>query len=185
MEKLINYVTEGFEDRYFNLTQQALSKIVEIVKAKQGRITLFAMRDTWNDDDSEIREEVKDNSVELIIDNGGRNLTMYPIDFFDNNGYVSVLLVDEYGDNPRIYADKMDNVTVCKLADFLVRSFGQEAYSRELNIGDSVLVPEPNGTDIHMHEFSGYIKSFRGDNAIVEDADGDFFEIEIERLTLL
>jgi hypothetical protein len=67
----------------------------------------------------------------------------------------------------------------------LVRSFGQEAYSRELNIGDSVLVPEPNGTDIHMHEFSGYIKSFRGDNAIVEDADGDFFEIEIERLTLL
>jgi hypothetical protein len=185
MEKLINYATEGYAGQYINLTQQALAKIVKIVKAKQGRITLFAMRDTWDDDASEVREEVRDNSVELIIDNGGGSVTMYPIDFLDNNGYVSVLLVDEYGDHPRIYADKMDDITICTLADFLVRLFEQETYSEELNIGDSVLVPEPNGSDIHMHEFSGYVKSFRGDNAIVEDADGNCFEIEIERLTLL
>ncbi|WP_259071298.1 hypothetical protein HDF24_04485 [Mucilaginibacter sp. X4EP1] len=67
----------------------------------------------------------------------------------------------------------------------LCMDYEQETCSGELNIGDLALVPEPNGTDIHMHEFSGYIKSFRGDNAIVEDADGDCFEIEIERLTLI
>jgi hypothetical protein len=124
MEKLINYVTEGYAEQYINLTQQALAKIVEIVKAKQGRITLFAMRDTWDDDANEVKEEVRGNSVELTIDNGGGNVTMYPIDFLDNNGYVSVLLVDEYGDHPRIYADKMDDITICTLADFLVRLFG-------------------------------------------------------------
>jgi len=67
----------------------------------------------------------------------------------------------------------------------LCMDYEQETYSGELNIGDSVLVPEPNGSDIHMHEFSGYIKSFRGDNAVIEDGDGNCFEIEIERLTLL
>ena len=67
----------------------------------------------------------------------------------------------------------------------LCMDYEQETYSEQLNIGDSVLVPEPNGSDIHLHEFSGYIKSFRGDNAIVEDGDGNIFEIETERLTLL
>jgi hypothetical protein len=54
-----------------------------------------------------------------------------------------------------------------------------------LKVGDTVIVPEPNHTDIHLHEFQGYFKSFRGDNALVEDSEGDVFEIEPERLTIL
>jgi hypothetical protein len=54
-----------------------------------------------------------------------------------------------------------------------------------IKIGDSVLVPEPNETDIHLHEFCGYVHSFRGQNAIIADGENEFFEIEIERLTLL
>jgi hypothetical protein len=49
-------------------------------------------------------------------------------------------------------------------------------------IGDEVEVPEPNDTDIHNHSFVGTIIEFRGENAIVEDGEGDCFEIETDRL---
>ena len=54
----------------------------------------------------------------------------------------------------------------------------------EFEIGDSVEVPDPNDSDIHNHSFVGTIVNFRNGNAVVEDGDGDCFEIEIERLTL-
>ena len=47
---------------------------------------------------------------------------------------------------------------------------------------DSVLVPEPNDSDQHSHEFSGMVDGFRYGNVIVVDGDGDYFEIEPERL---
>ena len=53
------------------------------------------------------------------------------------------------------------------------------------SIGESVEVPEPDDTDIHNHSFVGVIKSFRNGNAVVEDGDGDCFEIEVERLKLI
>jgi hypothetical protein len=123
MDNLINPAIEGYADQYFNLVQSALHQIREIVKAQQGRITLFAIRDTWDEYAGNVAIEVIDRSVPLIVDKGGVNLTMYPIDFFYNNGYISVLLVDEYGDYPRIYTDKMDDITVCALADFLAKFF--------------------------------------------------------------
>jgi hypothetical protein len=55
----------------------------------------------------------------------------------------------------------------------------------EFEIGDSVEVPDPDDSDIHNHSFVGVIKNFRNGNAVVEDGDGDCFEIEMERLTLL
>jgi len=51
------------------------------------------------------------------------------------------------------------------------------------DIDDEVEVPEPNETDLHNHSFVGTIIDFRGDNAIVEDGDGNTFEIETDRLT--
>lgn len=113
-----------YMQRYENLVSEALTQICDKVKAKQGRITLFAVPDTWDEDNSRVKEEVVDNSVALTIDKGAGNITMYPIDFFDNNGYISVLLVDDYGDYPRLYANEMDDITVCQLADFLVRHCG-------------------------------------------------------------
>jgi hypothetical protein len=59
----------------------------------------------------------------------------------------------------------------------------QELYPK-FKIGDSVEVPEPNDTDIHNHSFVGTITKFRNGNAIVQDGEGDGFEIEVERLTL-
>lgn len=53
----------------------------------------------------------------------------------------------------------------------------------EFEIGDSVEVPDPNDSDIHNHSFVGTIVDFRNGNAVVEDGDGDSFEIEVERLT--
>ena len=55
----------------------------------------------------------------------------------------------------------------------------------EFSIGESVEVPEPNDSDIHNHSFVGVIKTFRNGNAVVEDGDGDCFEIEVERLKLI
>ena len=53
-----------------------------------------------------------------------------------------------------------------------------------LKIYDNVLVPEPNGSDIHSHEFVGTIKGFRGENSVVEDGDDNIFEIESKRLEI-
>ena len=50
---------------------------------------------------------------------------------------------------------------------------------------ETVEVPEPNDSDIHKHSFVGIIIDFRNGNAVVEDGDGDCFEIEVERLKLI
>lgn len=53
------------------------------------------------------------------------------------------------------------------------------------SIGESVEVPDPNDSDIHNHSFVGTIVNFRNGYAVVEDGDGDCFDIEVERLTLI
>lgn len=58
-------------------------------------------------------------------------------------------------------------------------------YTTGFEIGDSVEVPDPDNSDIHNHSFVGIIIDFRNGNAVVEDGDGDCFEIEVERLTLI
>jgi hypothetical protein len=52
----------------------------------------------------------------------------------------------------------------------------------EIKVGSFVLVPEPNDSDIHNNEFLGVVVGFKGEYVIVEDSDGDCFDIEIERL---
>ena len=52
----------------------------------------------------------------------------------------------------------------------------------EFQVGDFVLVPDPNDSDIHNHEFLGVIKLIKGEYATVEDGDGDCFDIELDRL---
>ena len=56
---------------------------------------------------------------------------------------------------------------------------------KEINHGDEVLMPEPNGTDIHNHDFVGYVNDILDNgNIIVEDGDSDFFEIEANRVEI-
>jgi hypothetical protein len=50
----------------------------------------------------------------------------------------------------------------------------------------SVLVPEPNETDIHLVPFAGTATDLLDNgNIIVEDQDSDFFEIEANRLEVI
>ena len=52
-----------------------------------------------------------------------------------------------------------------------------------LNVGDDVLVPEPNGNDIHNHEFVGSLEDILDDGTcIVMDGECDTFTIEHNRL---
>lgn len=48
-----------------------------------------------------------------------------------------------------------------------------------------VLVPEPNENDLHNNSFEGWVVGFRYECAIVEDADGDKFDIETIRLEVV
>jgi hypothetical protein len=53
-----------------------------------------------------------------------------------------------------------------------------------IEIGDDVFVPKPNKSDIHKYEFNGIIDDIieaKG-TVIVEDQDGDFYEIEGNRV---
>lgn len=50
----------------------------------------------------------------------------------------------------------------------------------------TVLVPDPNETDIHSNEFVGSVADILDNgNVIVEDGDSDFFEIESQRLEVI
>lgn len=48
--------------------------------------------------------------------------------------------------------------------------------------GATVIVPDPNSSDIHNHGFVGQVDSFRGRNVVVIDGESECFEIEPERL---
>ena len=87
------------------------------------------------------------------------------IEFINNRLSVSGLRCE-----PQIFTSAID------LSDITESKGGFE-------VGDEVEVPEPNETDIHNHSFVGTINNFRGDNAIVEDGEGNTFEIETDRLS--
>ena len=75
------------------------------------------------------------------------------------------------GSKPQIFVSEVDASNIVNVTP-------------EFEIGDSVEVPDPDETDIHNHSFVGTIIDFRNGNAVVEDGDGECFEIEVERLTL-
>lgn len=50
---------------------------------------------------------------------------------------------------------------------------------------DDVLAPEPNDTDIHNNEFKGMVDGFRHGNVVVTDGEGNFYDIEPERLEVM
>ena len=54
-----------------------------------------------------------------------------------------------------------------------------------IQLFDQVETQEPNETDIYNHSFVGTVIDFKGDLAIVEDGDGDCFDIEVWRLTVV
>lgn len=59
---------------------------------------------------------------------------------------------------------------------------------RIIHIGDSVDVPEPNGSDIYLFEFRGTVVDIHYEGqglVVVEDNNSDFFEIESERLVVV
>ena len=68
-----------------------------------------------------------------------------------------------------------------------INTFGDmEGHRRvdKFKVGDIVEVPEPEtDDDIHNHSFVGNIIKIKGIYAIVEDGDGDCFDIELDRLT--
>lgn len=66
-----------------------------------------------------------------------------------------------------------------------IDTFGEMKGYREvgsLQVGEFVLVPEPDDTDIHNHEFTGEVIAITNGIVTVEDGYGDCFDIEIERL---
>ncbi len=55
-----------------------------------------------------------------------------------------------------------------------------------IKVYSDVEVPEPNDTDTHLNSFKGCVTEILGNgNCIVEDSEGDSFEIEGVRLTLI
>lgn len=58
----------------------------------------------------------------------------------------------------------------------------KDCKGKVLNLGDSVIVPDPDPDDMWNHEFTGSVKSFTPEYVVVEDCDGDSFCVESERL---
>ncbi len=55
-----------------------------------------------------------------------------------------------------------------------------------IEVGDEVIVPDPNSTDIHNFSFIGTVDDIlvERNTAIVMDQEDNFYEIECDRLLL-
>lgn len=56
---------------------------------------------------------------------------------------------------------------------------------KRFEVGQDVLVPDGNNTDIHIYEFKGIVADIHEKFIIVEDQDSDFFSLEPERLEII
>jgi len=79
-------------------------------------------------------------------------------------------------DNPFESIDEIVDDTECPYE--IGEEFG-------LSIGVEVEVPDPIDDDLYNHNFVGTIVGFKDIYAVVEDGDGDCFDIEMERLIKL
>jgi hypothetical protein len=96
--------------------------------------------------------------------------------FSESEGYEAFLVYDEYDSAGNNILDKFEWKTASTIY----------LDSKGIWIEDSasVQVPDPKSDDIHQHAFTGTVTGFRNGNFIVEDMDGDSFEIEPYRLTV-
>lgn len=53
-----------------------------------------------------------------------------------------------------------------------------------LSIGSTVEVGAPLDDELHQHEFTGTIESFRNGNVVVEDMEGNQFEVSPNNVVL-
>lgn len=58
----------------------------------------------------------------------------------------------------------------------------KDKYGLTIHWNDSVEVGEPAGDEMHNHSFVGTAVGFRNGNVIVEDQDGDCFEVDPENV---
>lgn len=94
------------------------------------------------------------------------------------------VLAEEYEKQQRALAVVLD---IIEEARAMKKELDED---EELEIGDSVLVPDPTPghNEAWEHEFEGTIKDFRYDVdtdetlAVVEDMDGECFDVEVSRL---
>ena len=52
----------------------------------------------------------------------------------------------------------------------------------EIEVGQTVIVPDPERADIWQHSFQATVADIVGETVIVADADSDFFEVDGKRL---
>lgn len=109
--------------------------------------------------------------------------------------FITGHLSDEYRRNLRkistcIVSDEHNaEVRAC---DWYMNCNGKFYFERGLptvEIGNMVVAPEPNETDLHQHSFQGHLESIRqgteGLLGYVVDGDDNGFEIELDRLEKL
>jgi hypothetical protein len=102
-----------------------------------------------------------------------------------NNEYQCIMMVEPASDDYDEYAELFVKADPFKGMDlsFMTEDKFLDLFGNPLYEGDTVDVPEPNGTDdAHSNEFRGTIIAFRGEYMTVQDGDGDCFDIEPERL---
>lgn len=53
---------------------------------------------------------------------------------------------------------------------------------KNLKVGDSVKVAEPNADDLWNHSFKGTVKALHASHVTVEDGDGDCFDVDYDQV---
>jgi hypothetical protein len=86
------------------------------------------------------------------------------------------------------FADMFEKPDCFKDIDttFMTEDKDLDLFGNQLNEGDTVQMPEPNGIDDAFSEaFVGTVECFRGRYITVRDGDNEFFDVEPERVKKL
>ena len=97
-------------------------------------------------------------------------------EFSTKEGYEPCLVYDEYDNAGLAILDKFEWETATTI--YLDKD------GEIIELGETVIVPDPDETDIHNHMFEGTISKIRESGIIaVRDGENDHFDIEHYRLT--
>lgn len=91
---------------------------------------------------------------------------------------IARIFSEEFGYTVKVDTDR--GVLICTPD----KMCGNRLNEGDFLTGESVIVPDPNESDIHNHSFEGVVTDVENGIATVVDGEGERFNIEVERLEM-
>jgi len=117
--------------------------------------------------------------VEVLTQSPDENISLESLAYNIQNG----------DDSGRFFLESSVEIPVDKIAEEILAQGTDVSFfypdCEDMEIGDTVEVPEPGADDLWKNSFKGTIVEFKDEMAVVEDQDGNCWDVEMVRLELI